>query len=178
MSVNVDQVSEVGAKILQNMIGKRVAQHSFKRKEQVIPLSNNNAVKIKDDVIYIDPQLLFHGLVAAGTWNDNLNALLEYELCNYPPAPLENRPTPRPATKSSLTDALWNMMPSDIPAPSGDVQYILDSGALLHIIIWNRGMTYHDICPVYTKYFRSHYGRGVVVFDGYLEGPSTKDGTH
>ena len=59
VSISVDQASEVGAKILQNMIGKRVAQHSYKRKEQVIPLCNNNAVKMKDNIIDIDPQLLF-----------------------------------------------------------------------------------------------------------------------
>ena len=129
---------------------------------------------MKDDFINIDPQLLFQRLVTAGTRNDNLAEVFEYELCSFPPALFENRTTPR----ASLADALWKLMPPDIPNPSGDVQYILDGGALLHRIAWNRGSTYYDICQAYVKYVTSHYGRAVVVFDGYHEGPSTKEATH
>jgi hypothetical protein len=70
--VNADRASEVGVQILQNIIGNTVEQHTFRKKEQLIPLSNSNAVKIKEDVINIDSQLLFQRLITAGTRNDNL----------------------------------------------------------------------------------------------------------
>ena len=139
----------------------------------MVPLSSINAVKLKDDAIYIDPQLLFQRLVTAGTRKDNLSEVFQYELCSYPSALFENRSTPRLANKAALADALWKMMPGEISAPSTDVQYILD-GALLHRITWSRNMTYHEICQAYNNYVISHYGRAVIVFDGY----PTQDTTH
>ncbi len=56
-SVNADYALEVGVKILQNMIGINVEQYTLKKKEQVISLSNNNDVIIKEDFINIDLQL-------------------------------------------------------------------------------------------------------------------------
>ncbi|KAG7165313.1 hypothetical protein Hamer_G007107 [Homarus americanus] len=116
------------------MIGKNVTQHSFKRKEQVIPLSSKNAVKIKDDDIIIDQRLLLQRFVTVGSQNDNLAEELEYELCSYPPVLFENRITLRLSMKSALVDALWKLMPPDMLTPSSDIQYALDSGALLHTV--------------------------------------------
>ena len=39
-------------------------------------------------------------------------------------------------------------------------------------------MTYYEICQAYNNYVISHYGRAVVVCDGYPTGPTTKDATH
>ena len=58
---------------------------------------------------------------------------------------------------------------------SGEVQYILDGGALIHRVPWSRGDTYGDICQQYVRYISKHYGTPFIVFDGYLGGPSTKD---
>ncbi len=87
------------------------------------------------------------------------------------------RHTPRLANKAQLADALWKLMPPGISVPPDDVQYVLDGGALLHRILWTRGSTYDEICEQYVKYVQRHYGKLVVVFDGYLSGPSTKDAT-
>ena len=177
-AINAECAKEVGSRVLQNMIGKNVVQHSFKKKEQVVPLSSINAVKLKNDIINIDPQLLFQRLVTAGIRNDNLCEVFQYELCSYPPALFENRTTPRLANKAALSDALWQMMPRDSPAPTTDVQYILDGGALLHRLPWSQNVTYHEICQAYSSYVKSHYGTAVVIFDGYSTGPTTKDATH
>ena len=176
--VNADQALLIGKKVLEQMPGKNIEKHKFKKKEQVIPLSNHNAVKIKGDVINISPQLLFQRLVTAGTINDNLFEVFEYELCNYPPSLFENRTTLRLATKSALADALWKLMPPDTTSPSGNVQYVLDGGALLHRITWRLGTTYAEICKDYVNYVLSHYGKAMIVFDGYPEGPTTKDVAH
>ena len=176
-SVNVECAREVGNKILKSMVGNIVQEYSFKKKEQAVTLSTSSAVKIKDEVIHIDPQLLFQRLVTVGDRTDNLAEIFQYELCSYPPALFENKSTPRLANKASLGDTLWKLMPPDMPVPQGDVQYILDGGAFLHRIPWNRGSAYDEICQQYIRYVDSHYGRPTVVFDGYLSGPSTKDPT-
>ena len=62
---------------------------------------------------------------------------------------------------------------------SDDVRYILDRGALLFKVFWRKGIPYNDICTLYINYVIKHYGGGtIVVFDGYGNGPSTKDITH
>lgn len=55
---------------------------------------------------------------------------------------------------------------------------MLDGGALLHRVIWPKGKTYDEICNIYVEYVLPKYGRATVVFDGYLDQPSTKDSTH
>jgi len=176
-TVNVQCAREVGNKILKQMVGKSIAQYSFKNKEQVITLSNSSVVKIREEMVHIDPQLLFQRLVTLGIRNNNLPDVFQYELCSYPPALFENKWTPRLANKALLGDALWKLMPQAVPAPSRDVQYVLDGGALLHRIPWKNGSTYEEICQQYTGYVTRHYGQPAVVFDGYSSGPSTKDTT-
>jgi hypothetical protein len=121
---------------------------------------------------------LFQRLVTVGKCNENLTDVFQYELCSYPPSLFENRRIPRLANKASLADELWKHMPTDVAVLSTNLQFVLDGGALLHRIPWNCGSTYDEICQQYTSYVRSHYGKSVIVFDGYLNGPSTKDITH
>ncbi len=174
--MNIKRAKEVGNNILKNTLGKSIAQHSFKKK--VVTLSNNSTVRIMEEVIDIDPQFLFQRLVIVGLQNNNdLAEVFQYELCSYRPAILENKYTPRLANKASLGYTLSKRMPSDIPAPSGDVQYILEGGTLLHRIPWNRGLTYDEICQQYSRYVECHYGQPAVMFDGYPNEPSTKDTT-
>ena len=41
-----------------------------------------------------------------------------------------------------------------------------------------RGTTYNDTCRQYTNYVTRRYGHAIIVFDGYQEELSTKDGPH
>lgn len=65
-----------------------------------------NAVKLKNNVIRIDPQLLFQRLVTAGVRNDSLGEVFKYELCSFPPSLFEDKCTPRLPNKASLADVL------------------------------------------------------------------------
>ena len=58
-TVNCDCAQQLGNKVLEGMVGKATAQHTFKKKKQVCPLSNSNTINVRDEVIHIDPQLLF-----------------------------------------------------------------------------------------------------------------------
>ena len=58
------------------------------------------------------------------------------------------------------------------------VQFVLDGGSLLHKLTWPKGLTFDEISNLYTDYVQSQFGRPVVIFDGYIQEPSTKDITH
>ena len=48
-----------------------------------------------------------------------------------------------------------------------DTQYVLNGGALLLIIPWNKGSTFSEIFKTYSDYVLNKYGEAIVVFDGY-----------
>ena len=58
ISVNVDTAKYVGEKILTSMVQQKVLQHTFKTKDKSVTLSTS-AVKVNNETIQIDPQLLF-----------------------------------------------------------------------------------------------------------------------
>ena len=79
ISVNVDTAKYVGENILTSMAQQKVLQHSFKKKDQAVTLSTS-AVKVNNETIQIDPQLLFQRLITAGTRNDQLKQIFQFEL--------------------------------------------------------------------------------------------------
>ena len=86
-------------------------QRSFKTKDQAVTRSTS-FVTVNIETIQIDPQLLFQRLIAAGTRNDQLEEIFQFELCSYPPAIFEASYVMRPANKSALADAIWALMPN------------------------------------------------------------------
>ena len=85
---------------------------------------------------------------------------------------------PRAPQKADLANAIWTRLPPDIAGPTGEVQHVLDGGALLHHITWPHGLpTYQEICALYCDYLSRNFGPVIVVFDGYHI-PSPKYTTH
>ena len=125
----------------------------------------------------MDPQLIFQRLVTVGDRWENLPSLFKYELCTHPPALFESSSLPLQANKAVLADVLWKSMTVEQREPSGNVQYVLDGGALLHRLPWTRGSTYDSVCQMYVRYVTQKYGLATIVFDGYTDEPSTKDAT-
>ena len=184
ISENVDTAHKVEEKTLTPMAQQNVLQHSFKKKDQAVTLSTS-AVKVNNETIQIDPQLLFQRLIAAGTRNYQLEEIFQFELCSYPPAIFEARYVMRPANKPALADSTRALMPKDVVGPTEQSQYVLDGGSLMHRIPWQRGTTYNGtchcrlyICRLYTNYVTRRYGHATIVFEGYQEELSTKDGAH
>ena len=173
-SVNVDTTKDVGNAILASMIGKTVADYTFKRCDQVVTLNTKAAVKIDSVSVQIDPQLLFQRLTKAA---DNIENIFKYELCSYPPALFDSSLLLREPQKPALANAIWDTLAQNTPEISEDVQFVLDGGSLLQRIPWTQGATYRNICTVYTTYVRKKYGKAIIVFDGYGES-STKDMVH
>lgn len=52
-----------GEIILNSMVGKSVSDISFKKKAQAVTLNSKSGVEINQEVVNIDPQLLFQRLV-------------------------------------------------------------------------------------------------------------------
>ena len=57
-------------------------------------------------------------------------------------------------------------------------RYVIDGGYLLRRVVWDKQSTYQEIIQKYINYVESHYGKCSIVFDGYQDGPSTKDHEH
>ena len=113
ISENLDTAKYVGEKILTSMAQQKVLQHSFRKIDQAVTLSTS-AVKLNNETKQIDPQLLFQRLITAGTRNDQLEEIFQFELCSYPPAIFETRYVMRPANKPALADAIWVLMPKTL----------------------------------------------------------------
>lgn len=100
-------------------------------------------------------------------------------MCSFPPALFDSSLLPRKANKPVLADAIWaSTSNNQTTCPALDVYYVLDGGALLHRLPWPRNLTYADVCLLYVEYVKRRYNRATIVFDGYSDGPSTKDCTH
>ena len=61
--------------------------------------------------------------------------LCRFELCSYPSALFEDTLMPRAPEKAVLANAANTVFPPDIAGPTGEVQHVLDGGALLHLHI-------------------------------------------
>ena len=178
--VNADKAKEVGEKILSSLTGKNVYDHSFRRKDQVVTMASKAAVKFHDGKIQVDPQLLFQRLsiIATGGRFDNPKSLFKHEMCSYPHALFDTSLLPRKANKPALADAVWTDVKNTSSEATGNVNFVLDGGALIHRVSWHRSFTCDAVYSVYVQCVIQRYGKAMVVFDGYKNGPSTKDCTH
>ena len=158
------------------MEGVTPAHFSFKRSDQAITLASKNSVRIEGEKVQIDPLLLFQRLVLAASAAD-LKLAFKYDLEIFPHTLFESVGLMHEPQKSTLAESIWKISQCQKTALPTDVQYVLDGGALLHRIPWNKGSTFSEIFKTYSDYVLNKYGEAIVVFDGY-EVASTKDLTH
>ena len=99
---SIDRAKCIGDNILKSVIGKKVVEHTFRKKEQVVTLAAI-AIQVNNEAIQIDSLLLFQRLVSVGMQTEQqLNNILKFELCSYPPALFEGKHVLRPANKPHL----------------------------------------------------------------------------
>ena len=118
--------------------------------------------------------------LVAGLGSIDIETLLKYELCSYPTAFFDQNMLMRQADKADLQNGLIKRVPECVTdkSPTG-VVYVIDGGALLQRIPWPRSASYIAVTKIYIQYIQKHFSGGVlVVFDGYEDGPSTKDEAH
>ena len=82
--VNVDNSKDIGISILKKMNDKSPGEFSFKKKDQAITLGSKNNVKIKDESVQIDPNLMFQRLASFAVKSDgSLSETLQHELSTH-----------------------------------------------------------------------------------------------
>ena len=105
--VNVHESKYIRKHILASMKGSPVASYILQKKVQAVAMDTRSTIKIHDEYVHVDPQLLFQRQLTMGTKNCELQNVFDHELCHYPPALFESVNAIRPTTKSSMADALW-----------------------------------------------------------------------
>ena len=82
----------------------------------------------------------------------------------------------RKSQKSDLKNFLVENVHNFETYPASTI--VVDEGALLHQVSWNKNCSYSEIIDQYCDYLKNYYGSCLVVFDGYENGASTKDHEH
>ena len=177
---NVHKAKDVGQAIIESMVGKNVYELSFVRKRQAITLASRTSVVINNEPVQVDPQLMFQrlSLIATRETHGNPALLFKYELCSHPPALFDKSSLQRVANKPALADEIWDLVKHEKTVLPTNVYHVIDGGALLQRVPWRRGYTVAAICKLYADYVKQRYQHCTIVFDGYEEGPTTKDPTH
>lgn len=141
-SVNADNAKEVGDKIIKSIKSRTILDFSFKRKDQIVTMASKTSLKIDRETVHVDPQLLFQRCTtAANGLFDDISEIFKYELCNIPSSLFDKNGFPRESQKSLLADVLWENTVNDdnLPEAQKNTHYVLDGGALLHRIPWQKG---------------------------------------
>ena len=123
-STNVENAKLIGSEIVKKMEGVKVAEYSFKRKDQAITLATKAAIKVDGESIQVDTQLLFQRLVVAA--KTDLTTAMEYELCTIPKSLFESPDLLHEPQKSALADTIWTMTGKKDITFAKDFSYVLD----------------------------------------------------
>ena len=152
-NVNVERSKDIGLKILRSMDKQSPTEFSFKQREQAVTLAVKNSMKIKDEIIQINPNLMFQRLAAiASKSEDSLSNALKFELCTYPTALFDSVDVMKVPKKTQLTDALTSLVKDHSIILNEEVQYVLDGGALLYQIPWKKGLLFSTIINKYKNF--------------------------
>lgn len=180
--INCDRVEQVGTNIQQQIDGLAFTDIQLRKKNQVKTLVQlQKGITVNNKKLFVHSTVLFDRLILLAARNSDTGVPFAYELTALP-ASLFKESVMRKPDKANLGKVL--SVKATIPWESvTNSSYVLDGGCLLHKAKWPpKGATYGDIVTTYSGYiYRNcgHDGRHVtVVFDGYGNGPSTKDHEH
>ncbi len=177
-SVNCDNVEAIGHMIQSKLDGKCILETSFKKVDQVQTLvALQKGVKLGPQTVHFDNINLFSRLVVLAERTGNMQPYFDYELTAIPTSLFKDQFMRKP-DKSALAKILVKDVDDADPSPNTS-SYVIDGGALLHRVRWRKNVSYGEILEQYVDYVVAHYGYcSVVVFDGYVSGPTTKDHEH
>ena len=65
--VNCDKSREVEGRVVEFLQGKNVIEHTFRKKDQVVTFASKAAVKLNNDEVQVDAQLMFQRLSVVAT---------------------------------------------------------------------------------------------------------------
>ncbi len=174
--VNCDEAEQVGAKIHKKLDNVSVVDASIKRSDQVLSLDFlQPGIQVEKKRVNIDPTILFSRLIAIVQREEDMAPFFEHELTTTPTSLFKDYCL-RKTDKAQLAKSIKNGV--ELSALNVHATCILDGGALIHKVKWAKKVTYQDIARQYVSYARVKYGNCCIAFDGYNQGPSTKDHEH
>ena len=177
-TINCDNAEQVGLAIQQSLDGLCVEDASIKRTDQVKCLDQlRDPIKINDsDHVHIDPALLFLRLTTMARRGEEESAAFEYELTHEPTCFFEDGKM-RDSKKHVLGNHL--LKSSEVDNVEKKTMFcVVDGGNLMHKVQWISNSTYEEIVLQYIGYVNKNFGSYAftkIVFDGYENGPTTKD---
>ena len=181
-NVNTFEAKQIGEQILAKMVDIPVLQYKYTKKDQVVIMKTKSSVTIDDEVLHVDPQLLFQRLLATVKVGNTakLEEAFSYELSTVPVSLFGEDFLMREANKPQLGDAILKFTGVGRGSLPEKVTYVIDGGWLMfRIPNWRKGTTFDAICQLYIAYVIQNYGiNSTVVFDGGYDLSSTKDTTH
>lgn len=154
----------LGKTILKDMEAKDIDKYVFRRKEKAVNMAEKSSVVINSERVMVDPALIFQRLAAvASNSGSDLNEVLSFELCTFPPSLFSSFEVMRTADKASLTNVPMKTegLKGRMTLPSS--QRVLDSGWLVHKIPWTAVSTYSEMAGSYVDYVTRHFGQAAVV---------------
>jgi hypothetical protein len=139
LNVNTDKAKDVGSSVLKDMKDKNVDVYTFRRADQVVRMNVKSTLKVDDELIEFDPQLLFQRLITVADRNmPNMPDIFKYELCQVPSSMFDKSGLLREANKPNLSEAIWNMGDCQANTFPQSPTYVLDGGSLLQRVPWKK----------------------------------------
>ena len=174
-NVNCDQTEQVGCQIHKQLNMVPVANAAIKRSDQVRTLDHlRPGILVDKKKIHINPTQLFTRLIGIVQREDDMAPFFNYELTSIPTSLFKNNSL-RKTDKAQLARSLKSG--TELSPLNTQARYVLDGGALIHRVKWEKKVTYRDVVKQYVGYVRAKYNNCFVVFDGY-QSPSIKDSEH
>ena len=123
--VDVDEAKKIGENIIAANCSKAVSDVVFQKANQAtIMSSKSTALKIGDEVVHVDSQLLFQRMSnIVGDDEEQQKEVFKHELNNIPAALFDSNGMGREPKKFKLKDHIWpktgpsSSLPSDLPLP-------------------------------------------------------------
>ena len=174
---NAHHAEDIGEKILQKMKDQKISKFVFRKKDQIITMSER--IIAGNIEVSIDPQLLFQRLlIIASNTEIDLDELFKYELSIYPPSLFEGNGLLNLARKNQLSDSIAKKIDS-FPEPNtiNAQSHVIDGGSLIHRFEWKKGETFEEIMRTYVRAVKN-FVNPIVIIDGYNNTMSTKSVAH
>jgi len=175
--INCDSVEEIGASIQEKMDHKVFLDVVLKKKDQVKTLERlQKGFLVDKKEVFMDSTRLFSRLIVLVERTSEMEPFFSYELTPLPTSLFKDSFMRKP-DKAALGKVLYANAICTVPAPTS--VFVLDGGSLLHRVKWPKTGLYIDVVQLYIQYVKNNYGSHVtIIFDGYGNGPSTKDHEH
>jgi hypothetical protein len=179
--INCDQAEDVGAAIQMQMDGLPFSDVSLKKSSTVKNLLQlQDSISVNKKALHIDSANLFQKLIVliSSLRCENVAPYFDYELAPKPASFFKDGLMRKP-DRATLGRLLSKNVAACEVFDQANMQYVLDGGSLMHRVRRLKTGTYVDAVECYIKHMRRIYkNTTAVVFDGYDNGPSTKDHEH